>query len=115
MPGAQPHTTNGTRWSGSTPGLRKNPGTLRSRSTRRCYCKPRRGSGSCEEGDPYRKLGGDCQRPANPVPAFQLVTKKDLFRRDETERSVIYLQITNERGQRYASICSGARVVAVGG
>src|SRR5713226_8860132 len=33
------------------------------------------------------------------VPAFQLVTKKNLFRRDEAERGVIYLQITNERGQ----------------
>src|SRR6266403_6085070 len=51
------------------------------------------------------------------VPALQLVTKKDLFRRDEAERGVIYLQITNERGQKYASVCSGTRIVglAVGG
>src|SRR6266852_4092214 len=34
------------------------------------------------------------------VPVFQLVTKKDLFRRHEAQRRVIYLQITNERGQR---------------
>src|SRR4029077_3964797 len=47
------------------------------------------------------------------VPAFQLVAKKDLFRRDEAERGEINLQITNERGQRYASVCSGTRVVGL--
>src|SRR5262249_1023007 len=70
VPEKQPDTENGTRWSGSRLGQRRNPEMLQSRSTHRCCCKPSPGSGICGEEDCCRTLAGDCPRPANRDPSL---------------------------------------------
>src|SRR5215469_2205836 len=61
----QPRTTNGTTWSGSTLAQSQNPASRPPRSTRRCCCRPLRGSGSGAEADLCRRPDGDSRPLAN--------------------------------------------------